>query len=169
MKQAVIIGVMGGGQVNDRDCGDAYRLGGLIAQKGWVLLNGGRNCGIMAASAKGADDAGGLTVGILPDDNTARADVHIQIPICTGMGSARNMINVLSSHIVVACPGGPGTISEVALALKHGRRVIALNFDINTTFPAALKSGQLTLAHSPEEVIDLIDQILQHAKGNESP
>jgi uncharacterized protein (TIGR00725 family) len=160
MKRAIIIGVMGGGQANDCDLRDAYRLGALIAQNGWVLLNGGRNGGIMAASARGADESGGLTVGILPDDNTARTADHIQIPICTGMGSARNMINVISSRIVVACPGGPGTISEVALALKHSKQVIALNFDLSATFPDAFQSGRLALCHSPEEVIDLIRQSL---------
>ena len=158
MKRPVIIGVMGGGRSNDRDLKDAHHLGSLIAQQGWVLLNGGRASGIMAASAQGAAAAGGLTVGVLPDDNPAQAADDIQIPICTGMGSARNMINVLSSRIVVACPGGPGTISEVALALKHDRQVITLNFDLRTTFPAAFESGQLALAHSPEEVIDLIRQ-----------
>lgn len=164
MKRPIIIGVMGGGgRIQDRDREDAYRLGALIARSGWVLLNGGRNSGIMAASAQGAAASGGLTVGILPDDNPAQADDHIQIPICTGMGSARNMINVLSSRIVVACPGGPGTISEVALALKHGKQVIALNFDLRTTFPAAFESGQLTLAHSPEEVTDLIHQTIDQA------
>lgn len=156
MKRPVIIGVMGGGSANDRDHKDAHHLGSLIAQQGWVLLNGGRASGIMAASAQGAAAAGGLTVGILPDDNPAQAADHIQIPICTGMGSARNMINVLSSRIVVACPGGPGTISEVALALKHGKQVITLNFDLSATFPAAMESGRLVQANSPDQVIRLI-------------
>jgi hypothetical protein len=81
------------------------------------------------------------------------------------MGSARNMINVLSSRIVVACPGGAGTISEVALALKHGKQVISLNFDLETIFPTAVESGQLTLAHSPDEVIGLIRQALHKTEG----
>lgn len=163
MKRSIIIGLMGGGQANTRDRDDAYRLGALIAQNGWVLLNGGRNCGIMAASAQGAEACGGLTIGILPDDNPSHAADHIHIPICTGMGSARNVINVLSSRVVVACPGGTGTISEVALALKHGKPVITLNFDLKTTFPAAFENGRLVPAHSPEEVIRWIGQILDQS------
>lgn len=157
MKRPIIIGVMGGGSARKTDIQNAYRLGAVIATKGWVLLNGGRDAGIMAASAQGAAENGGLTIGILPDADALSAAKHIQIPICTGMGSARNTINVLSSDIVVACPGGAGTLSEIALSLKHGKHVITLNFDPGGAFKRLQSSATLTLAHSPEEVIELIE------------
>ena len=83
MKKSIIIGVMGGGQAMPEDIDAAYCLGSLIAKQGWVLLNGGRNAGIMDASAKGAAEHNGLTIGILPDDNCSKISSHIQIPIVT--------------------------------------------------------------------------------------
>ncbi len=157
MKRAFIVGVMGGGKADNLGIQLAYELGKLIAQKGWVLLNGGRDAGIMAASARGASENGGITIGILPDDHTGHASDHVQIPICTGMGSARNTINVLSSDIVIACSGGAGTISEIALALKHGKRVITLKFDVGSLFEKAGYAGAILAAETPNEVIDLIE------------
>ena len=105
----VIIGVMGGGEnAPEQAIQDALRLGELIAMQGWVLLNGGRNVGVMEASAKGARNYGGLTVGILPGRSGQDASEYLDIRIVTGMGDARNAINVLSSDAVVACAGGPG-------------------------------------------------------------
>jgi uncharacterized protein (TIGR00725 family) len=159
MKNPLIVGVMGGGTVASRDAESAYRLGRLIAEQGWILLNGGRNAGVMASSAKGARENGGITVGILPDDNPHGASPFIQIPILTGMGNARNCINVLSSHVVVACPGGSGTISEIALALKSNRPVILMNSDIQDMFKRYLKTKMLFAAKTPNEVISKIKKL----------
>ncbi len=159
----VIVGVMGGGSASAEAVEKAYRLGKLIASRGWVLLNGGRCAGIMEASARGASEGGGLTVGVLPDDNRRHQSPYIQISILTGMGSARNYVNVLSSHVVVACPGGAGTISEVALALKHGRPVVLLDFDLGAIFPAYIESGQLQWVATPEEAVAAIDNVLQRS------
>ena len=160
MSKRHIIGVMGGGSATDADLEMAYDLGRRIASEGWILLNGGRRAGIMDASAKGAAVAGGLTVGILPDDNDAGISTHIQVPILTGMGSARNVINVLSSTVVVACAGGAGTLSEIALALKHDKTVITLNADTGEVFDAYRQSGRLLEAESPEEVIEKIRKLI---------
>jgi uncharacterized protein (TIGR00725 family) len=160
MKRNVIIGIMGGGKVLPSHELKAYHLGKLLALEGWILLNGGRNSGIMEASAKGAFENGGLTVGILPDDHDNRKSVYISVPIITGMGSARNYINVLSSHVVVACSGGAGTLSEIALALKHGKKVILLDFDPGTGFTDYRKTGDLIFVKTPEEVIKTIKSIL---------
>lgn len=156
VKKSLIIGVMGGGTATPADAETAYRLGSLIAENGWILLNGGRDVGIMEASARGAKDRGGLTVGILPDDNDQRVSKHIQIPILTGMGGARNCINVLSSHFIVACPGQAGTLSEIALALKYDKLVILLNFDIGNAFDLYRRQGLLLNAKTPEEAIEII-------------
>ncbi len=161
MKNQLIIGVMGGGSASAADTLAAYQLGALIAKQGWLLLNGGRNAGIMEASAKGAWDHGGTTIGILPDDTARRASRYIQIPILTGMGDARNYINVLTSNIVVACPGGTGTISEIALALKNDKQVILMNFDIGSLFDVYRSEGLLLAVNTPDEVIDKIKGLIK--------
>ena len=161
MPRSPIIGVMGGGTASPNDLEIAYQLGGLIAQNGWVLLNGGRRAGIMEASAKGAKSQGGLTVGILPDESRRGTSSFIDIPVLTGMGNARNCINVLSSDVVVACPGGAGTLSEIALALKVRRPVILLNFNTGNAFDSYTEKGLLHHATTPEEVVELIKKLLK--------
>lgn len=151
-----VIGVMGGAIASDEAIAHAYQLGALIAEHDWVLLNGGRNAGVMEASARGASEAGGLVVGILPGDTTTGVAPAVDIAIPTGMGDARNAINVLASHVVVALPGGPGTVSEVALALKCGRRVVLLGFPLGVPFSAYYERGQLVDATDAEEAIDLV-------------
>jgi len=160
MKKNLIVGIMGGGKASPEDIDAAYRLGTLIAKQGWVLLNGGRNAGIMDASARGAWDEGGITVGILPDRTYNRMSEYIKIPVLTGMGDARNTINVLSSHIIVACPGQAGTISEVALALKNHKKVILMNFETGPVFSDYIKQGLLSHAETPEEVIERINAMV---------
>ena len=113
----------------------------------------------MEASAKGAWDQGGITLGILPDSDLRHASAYVNVPILTGMGSARNNINVLTSNIVVACPGGAGTLSEIALALKHERKVILINFDVGKAFARYSAQGLLFEAQTPEQVIELIKQL----------
>jgi uncharacterized protein (TIGR00725 family) len=158
----IIIGVMGGGEiVNTGDYEDARCLGGLIAKEGWILLNGGRASGIMEASARGAKENSGLTVGILPGNDPAWASEYIDIPILTGIGFARNYINVLTSEVVVALPGRTGTISEIALALNIGKKVISLNFDLGPLFKNYEEEKQLIYVKQPEEVISLIKRILR--------
>ena len=75
------------------------------------------------------------------------------------MGNARNCINVLSSHVVVACPGGSGTISEVALALKSSRPVVLMNFNIQKMFEPYVQKGKLFTVRYPEEVIAQIENL----------
>jgi len=162
-KHPFIIGVMGGGTASREDDQAAYRLGSLIAKQGWILLNGGRSAGVMEASAKGAYEQGGMTVGILPGDNYSGVSKFITVPILTGMGGARNCINVLSANIVVACPGGAGTVSEIALALKFSRYVILLNFDIGNIFDAYIEKGLLHAVKTPEQAIEKIQELLLQA------
>ena len=159
----VVIGVMGGGSADAAQEEQAYRLGRLIAARGWVLLNGGRSAGIMEASARGAFEAGGLTVGVLPDADRRHLSRFIQIPILTGMGSARNYVNALSSDVVVACRGGAGTVSEVALALKHGRPVVLLDFDLGPVFPSYLENGRLRWVATADEAVIAIEAFLSAA------
>src|SRR5262245_26442491 len=126
-----IVGVMGAGEdATAQDLGNAYRLGRLLAEAGWTILSGGRDAGVMREVNRGAKSVpGSLTVGVLPGASSPVA-ADVDVAIITEMHNARNNINVLSSRVVIACGnGGPGTASEVALALKAGRPVILLGAD----------------------------------------
>jgi uncharacterized protein (TIGR00725 family) len=149
-----IVGVMGSGRDEDQQLlGLAREVGAAIAHEGWILLNGGRDCGVMDASAEGASLAGGLVIGVLPDDDARRASRHLDVAIRTGMGDARNVVNVLSSDVVIALRGGLGTLSEVALALNAGKTVIALAFDPGTGFAPYLQTGRLLHASTVADAI----------------
>ena len=161
MGPMVVIGVVGGSDhVSSRALEQAKELGALIAKENWVLLTGGRNLGVMDWSSRGAKEAGGLTIGILPDEKPFATSGYVDIPIYTGLGEARNVINVLSSDVVVACPGASGTISEVALALKTSKPVILMGLDEKGLFQEMDCSCYLSSAQSPQETICLIKKIL---------
>jgi uncharacterized protein (TIGR00725 family) len=162
MSRKVIIGVMGGASATPGTIDAARRLGGLIAEHGWVLLNGGRNAGVMEASARGAREKGGLTIGILPDAHRRNCSEYIDVPIVTGMGHARNSINVLSSDVVVACPGGAGTLSEIALAVKSGKPVILFKFTENPAFESFLSRDLVHHADSPQAAVDIISNLINN-------
>jgi uncharacterized protein (TIGR00725 family) len=118
---------MGPGEGADLEtCAVACHLGTQIAQAGWVVLTGGRNVGVMRAATLGAKQAGGLTVGILPDVAAVGAVPELDVVIPTGLGQARNVVNVLASQVVVGCGWGAGTTAELALAVKFHKPVIVM-------------------------------------------
>jgi uncharacterized protein (TIGR00725 family) len=139
----------------------AEKLGRLVAERRWIVLTGGQPAGVMAAACAGAKQvAGSLTLGILPGTSEG-ASPDVDVAVFTGMGDARNVINVLSSDIIVACGvEGPGTTSEVALAIKAGKPVILLGAS-----PAAQaffgSIGGWLAAADPEEAVRLIEQRLE--------
>lgn len=139
----------------------AYDLGHRIAESGWLLLTGGRNVGVMDAACRGAKSAGGLSIGILPGESARGMSEFIDIPIFTGMGSARNQINVLSSQVIIACGMGPGTASEIALAIKAKKPVILLHANSNSFQFFQALAGQITLADNPAQAIDQARQYIQ--------
>jgi uncharacterized protein (TIGR00725 family) len=118
---------MGASEAGPARLATARELGRRLAEQGWIVLTGGRPAGVMAAATAGAKTVpGSLTLGILP---SAAGDVgpDVDVAVFTGMGEARNAINVLTSDVVVACGvEGPGTASEVALALRAGKPVVLL-------------------------------------------
>lgn len=158
----IIIGVMGpGAGATASDLEYAYELGKAIAQEGWVLLTGGRNAGVMDAASKGAHEANGLTVGILPTADTSNLSEAVDIAIITDMGNARNNINVLSSDVIIACGMGAGTASEIALALKQNKTVILLNSDEKSqSFFSNLSRDKVAIAKTPQEAIQITKQII---------
>jgi len=157
-----MVGVMGGSVADEKTSAGAQELGRLIAEKGWVLVSGGRPTGVMQASVTGAREAGGLTVGVLYDEDRNNAAEGLDIVIPTGMGAARNIINVLSSDVVVACRGTGGTLSEIALALRFGRPVVLLDFDPGEAFLSAGASGaRWSLAANPVEAVGQVQIYLK--------
>ncbi|MBD1923077.1 TIGR00725 family protein [Microcoleus sp. FACHB-831] len=160
----IIMGVMGpGANASETDLQNAYQLGQLIAQEGWVLLTGGRNAGVMDAANKGAKAANGLTVGILPNNDTNNISEAVDIAIVTDMGNARNNINVLSSNVVIACGMGAGTASEVALALKGNKQVILLtDSEESKLFFRSLSADNIFIAKTAKAAIKIVKELLTH-------
>ncbi len=102
----------------------AEEVGRGIALRGAVLISGGRG-GVMEASCRGAKKEKGLVVGILPRTRD-QANRFVDVSIVTGMGDARNVLNVNSADAVISICGGSGTLSEIGLALKAGKKIVAL-------------------------------------------
>jgi uncharacterized protein (TIGR00725 family) len=126
MARRVSIAVIGAGKVSSEVAALAREVGRLIAERGAVMVCGGLG-GVMAAAAQGARTAGGHTVGILPSYDLDSANDFIEFPIATGIGEARNALVVASADAVIALEGEAGTLSEIGLAMKIGRPVVALN------------------------------------------
>jgi len=123
-RQIVVIGH------NDSGCTPehekiAYETGAEIAKSGSVLVTGGLG-GVMRASCQGASDAGGITVGILPQDDPSFANEYCQIVIPSGMGLTRDFLNALSADGIIIIGGGSGTLSEVCAAYMHKRPMVAI-------------------------------------------
>jgi uncharacterized protein (TIGR00725 family) len=104
----------------------AAEVGRLLAERGAVLVCGGLG-GVMEGACRGAKEAGGLTVGILPGADRADANPFVDVVLPTGLGEARNALVVGAADVAIAIGRGYGTLSEVALALKAGKRVIGLD------------------------------------------
>jgi uncharacterized protein (TIGR00725 family) len=120
-----IIAVIGGHKPEKSLLREAEEVGRLIAQKGAVLVCGGLG-GIMEAASKGAKSWGGITVGILPQDDSEDSNPYIDIPLATGLGIGRNMIIARSADALIAIGGEYGTLSEIAFALQMGKPVVGI-------------------------------------------
>jgi len=126
-----IIAVIGGRKTEKALLAEAEEIGRLIAKSGAILVCGGLG-GVMEAASKGAQAEGGLTVGILPHDNSSHANRYINIPIATGLGIGRNVIIARTADALIAVGGEYGTLSEIAFALQIKKPVVGIRtWDIN--------------------------------------
>jgi len=125
MARAPVIAVIGAGDASADVLELARAVGAEVATRGATLVCGGRG-GVMAAAARGARERGGHTIGILPGYDADAANPYIEFVIATGMGEARNAVVIATADAVIALAGEGGTLSEIGLALKLGRPVIAL-------------------------------------------
>ena len=124
-RAGVVVAVVGGGEPDPVTDAVAREVGRLVARAGAVLVCGGLG-GVMAAACRGAAEAGGLTVGILPGPDRSGANPWVRVAVATGLGELRNGVVVGSADVVVAIGGEYGTLSEIALALRAGRPVVGL-------------------------------------------
>jgi len=153
-----IVGIMGPGEkATTFDLNNAYEVGRLCAKEGFVVMTGGRPYGVMEAALRGAKAANGETIGILPSKLKGDATTFADIVVATGMNSARNFINVLTSDVVVACGIEAGTLSEVALTLKEQKKVILLTENQKAKdFFVDLYPSLVIIAISPEQAFKFI-------------
>ena len=145
------VSVVGSGTVTGELYQKAREVGRLVAERGGTVVCGGLS-GVMEAAARGAAEAGGTAIGILPDEDRERANEHLSYSIATGTGHARNLAVVCSGDVVIAVGGEYGTLSEIGLARKVGRPVVALE---------SWELGEhVTVASSPEEAVEAAFDIL---------
>ena len=140
------VGVIGGGVCDNKTEMIAEEIGRELALRGVTLICGGLG-GVMEASARGAKRQGGTTIGILPGNSREDANRYIDFQIVTNMGHARNAIIAASSDALIAVGGEYGTLSEIAIALKMGKRVVVIEskWGIEGTLKAT----------DPQEAVDL--------------
>lgn len=119
----IVIAVIGAGVCDDDEAATAFEIGRLIAERDGVILTGGMT-GVMEAASRGAREASGLVIGILPGLDRSEANDAVDVALPTGMGQLRNGLVVSAAHAVVAVGGEWGTLSEIGFALKLGKPVI---------------------------------------------
>jgi len=157
--ERAFIGVVGPGDADQGPDADALaaaaeEVGRLLAEAGAVVVCGGLG-GVMAAACRGAATAGGTTVGLLPGEDRRQANRWVTVPVATGLGELRNGLVVRTADALVAVGGAYGTLSEVALALKAGKRVVGLS-----TWGLVRPDGQpdpgVVPAGSPVEAVEAV-------------
>ncbi|MFP4654850.1 MAG: TIGR00725 family protein [Methanohalobium sp.] len=139
------IGVIGAGECDERIFKLAEEVGRGIARKNAVLICGALG-GVMEAAAKGANEENGTTLGIIPGKNREDANPYIDISVVSDLGEARNALIARSSDVLIAVSGGYGTLSEIAMSLKMGKKVVVLEcqWNIEGTYKV----------NSPEEAVE---------------
>lgn len=147
-----IIAVIGGGECSESDYAAAESVGRLIARRGGIVICGGLS-GVMEAACKGAFEAGGLTIGILPSGEISDANPYVKIPVATGMGIGRNIIIIRTAQAVIAVDGKYGTLSEIAYTLHLNKPVFGLSSWNEVPGVAA--------AASPEEAVEKAFESIQ--------
>ncbi len=120
------VGIIGGNAPAQLALSQAEELGRLLAEAGYILVNGGMQ-GVMEASARGARTGGGLVIAIVPGQSRTEANPYSDIVIPTGLGHLRNPLVAMNADILVAIDGSYGTLSEISYAKIQGKTVLGLN------------------------------------------
>jgi uncharacterized protein (TIGR00725 family) len=125
-KRKPVIAVVGASKCSKKMRDIAADIGKYVAQHGGVIVCGGLG-GVMEGAARGAREAGGVTIGILPSDDKAEANEFIDYVIPTGLGEVRNILVIRTADAVIALPGKYGTLTEISFALLHGKPLISVS------------------------------------------
>ena len=125
MTEGRYVAVVGSGTATGELYEQAREVGRLIAERDGIVVCGGLS-GVMEAAARGATEAGGTAIGILPDEDRGRQNEYLTYSVATGVGQARNLAVVCSGDVIIAVGGEYGTLSEIGLARKVGRPVVVL-------------------------------------------
>lgn len=139
------IAVIGAGEAGEELYEQARQVGQLVAGRRGIVVCGGLD-GVMEAVARGATEAGGVAIGVLPDEDRRRANEYLSYSVATGVGEARNFAVVCTADAVIAVGGEYGTLSEIGLARKVGRPVVSLG---SWELP-----GHIIVVSSPEEAVE---------------
>jgi uncharacterized protein (TIGR00725 family) len=126
----------------------AEEVGRLLAERGCTVVTGG-GAEVMAAAARGAKQAGGQTVGILPGESPDEANEWIDFAVVTGTGHARNLAVAASGDAVIAVGGSWGTLSEVAFARRLGRPTVLLDPGLKVEGEGILRAA------TPDQAVEL--------------
>ena len=159
----MIISVIGGAEVSPEVEHLAEQVGRELASRGVMVACGGLT-GVMEAVCRGAKEAGGTTIGILPGSDPGDANRWVDIPICTGMAYARNVIVVLTGRAVIAVDGAYGTLSEIGHALGSDVPVIGLD-TWSLSQNGKIDSG-IVIARDP---VDAVEKALEAARQRDLP
>jgi uncharacterized protein (TIGR00725 family) len=158
-ERALRIAVCAPGSASDEELVLAGAVGRLLAERGCTLVCGGLG-GAMAAACRGAKEAGGVTIGILPGYDDRAANPWVDHVICTGLGQARNTLVAATGQALIAVGGGWGTLSEIALGLRLGRPVVLLGGWAEVFASEAGRAqfadleGTIITAETPEAAVD---------------
>lgn len=142
-----IIAVIGASRASAEGLLLAEQVGTLLAQHGALLVCGGLG-GVMEAASRGCAEAGGEVIGILPGADAEAANPYVTIPIATNVGHGRNVIIAHTAQALIAVEGEYGTLSEMAIGLKLGKRVVQLmcRYDLEEAVAAETPLQAVTLA-----------------------
>ena len=119
------VAVVGASEATDEQAETARAVGSGLAHRGAIVITGGRG-GVMEAASRGAVEAGGIAVGILPGTDRQEANEWVTVALATGLGELRNGLLIRAADAVIAVGGAYGTLSEIALALRAGVPVFGL-------------------------------------------
>ena len=139
----------------------AYDVGKEVAKSGAILITGGLG-GVMEAASKGARDANGIALGIIPFEEFSEANEYCDIVVCSGMGYARNFITAYSADGVIIVGGGIGTLIEAGIAYLKKKPVVAVAGSGGVADQYAgkylddRKLVKISSANSPKEAVDFI-------------
>ncbi|CAN5361687.1 TIGR00725 family protein [soil metagenome] len=132
----------------------AEDIGLELARAGATVVTGGLG-GVMEAASRGARGVGGVTIGILPGADASEANRFVSIAIATGLGVVRNLVVVTSADAVIAVGGRHGTLSEIGLALRMGRSVVALS-SWRVESDQRMGGPRVHRARDPREAVTLV-------------